>query len=85
MFIGLYVNYQLFLSDLKWIIPPQICEKFSNIKFNENPSSGSRAAPSGQTWRSQLLAFRNSANAPKLKSKIQPQASFNISHMELIL
>jgi hypothetical protein len=39
-----------------------IFEKFSNIKFNENPSCGSRVAAYGradrqQTWRSQRSLF----------------------------
>ena len=38
---------------------PQIFEKHSNIKFHENPSSGSRVAPCG------IVAFRKFANAPK--------------------
>jgi len=29
----------------------QILEKFSNIKFHENPSSGSRVVPCGQIDR----------------------------------
>jgi hypothetical protein len=29
----------------------QIVEKYSNIKFNENPSSGSRVVPCGRTDR----------------------------------
>ena len=36
----------------------QIFAKSSNMKFHENPSSGSRAVPFGQTWR-------NFVNAPK--------------------
>ena len=51
----------------------QIFEKYSKIKFHENPSSGSRTAPWGRTdrktdehtWRSQQSFFRNFANAPK--------------------
>ena len=46
----------------------QIFEKFSNIKFHENPSSGSRVVPwaktDGQTWRS-WVPFRNFADAHK--------------------
>jgi len=34
----------------------QIFEKYSNIKFHKNPSSGNQAVPcgqtAGQTWRS---------------------------------
>jgi len=29
----------------------QILKKYSNIEFNENPSSGSRVVPNGQTDR----------------------------------
>jgi len=47
----------------------QIFEIYSNIKFRENPSSGSRVVPCGQTDRQDegnvTAAFRNSANAPK--------------------
>jgi hypothetical protein len=42
-------------------------EKYSNIKLNENPSSGSRSvACDGRTDMTKLnVAFRNIANAPK--------------------
>jgi len=44
----------------------EIFEKSSNIKFHENPSSGSRAAPYGRTDMTNLIvAFRNFANVPK--------------------
>ena len=52
----------------------QIFEKSSNIKFHENPSSGSRVVPCGQTDRRTdgrtdmtklIVVFRNFANAPK--------------------
>jgi len=50
----------------------KIFEKCSNIKFNENPSSGSRVVPcermdgqNGQTEMTKLIvAFRNVANMP---------------------
>ena len=39
--------------------------KFSNIKFRENPSSGNRVVPCGQTdMTSLIVAFGNFANAP---------------------
>ena len=46
-----------------------IFEKYSNIKFHENPSSGSRDFPcgetDGQTDMTKLrVAFRNYASAP---------------------
>jgi len=41
-------------------------EKYSNIKFNENPPSGSRFVPCGRTEMAKLIAvFLNYANAPK--------------------
>ena len=48
----------------------QFFEKYSNTTIHENPSSGSRVVPCGQTNRrtdmTQLIdAFRNFANAPK--------------------
>jgi len=43
----------------------KIFEKFSNIKFHENPSSGSWVVPSGRTDMTKLIvAFCNFANAP---------------------
>jgi len=37
-----------------------------DIKFNENPSSGSWVAPRGRTGTTQLTAdLQNSVNAPK--------------------
>jgi len=47
----------------------QIFEKYANIKFQENPSSGSRLFPCGQTDVAKLIvAFRNFANATKNQS-----------------
>ena len=47
-----------------------IFEKSSNIKFHENPLSGSRAVPCGRTDMTKLMvAFRNFANAPEKKKK----------------
>jgi len=49
----------------------RIFEKYSSIKFLENPSTGRRVVPRGQTerWTADItkliFAFRNSANAPK--------------------
>jgi hypothetical protein len=40
-------------------------ENSSDIKFNQNPSSGSRVVPCGRTDMTKLIvAFRNFANAP---------------------
>ena len=50
----------------------QIFEKFSNIKFHENPSNGSRVAPCFQTDMMKLIAaFRDFANAPEITKKIR--------------
>jgi hypothetical protein len=48
----------------------QIFEKYSNIKFRENTSSGSRTVPRGGTDRHDeaKTCFRNFANAPKMAS-----------------
>ena len=46
---GFHVKRPLFLPSFNttWI-SQQIFEKYSNIKFHENPSSGSRNAPCGR-------------------------------------
>ena len=54
----------------------QSFEKSSNIKFNQNLSSGSRVVPCGRKDRQTALtklivAFRNSANAPE-KGRHEP-------------
>jgi len=58
----------------------EFCQSFvksSNIKFHENPSSGSRVVLRGRTDMTKLIVtFRNFANAPKnRKLKRRPQAS----------
>jgi hypothetical protein len=50
--------------------PKQIFEKFSNMKFNANPSSGGHVIPCWRTdgqrdTRKLRSAFRNFAKAPK--------------------
>jgi hypothetical protein len=71
MCIGLHVNYPLFLSDFKEIqLSGQIFEKYSNTKFYENLSSGSRVVPCGRTDRQTdttmlRVAFINFENAPE--------------------
>jgi len=45
-----------------------VLEKYSDVKFHENPSSGTRVVPCGRTDidTTQLIAaFRSLANAPK--------------------
>jgi hypothetical protein len=62
------------LVKLQWSLNflDRSSKKYSNIKFHENPSSGSPAVPCGrtdvQTWRKLIFAFRNFANAPKNKT-----------------
>jgi len=55
----------------------QFFEKNSNVKFRENPSSGSRGVPCGRTdgkkegrtdMTKLIVAFRNVVNAPKNSS-----------------
>jgi len=48
----------------------QIFEKYSNIKFHENPSSGNRVVPNGRKdgqidTIKLIFTFHNFANAPK--------------------
>jgi hypothetical protein len=53
---------------MKFEFSRQIFEKYSDIKFHENPSSGSRVVPcDGQQIKMTKLtaAFRNFAKAPK--------------------
>jgi hypothetical protein len=50
MYISLHVNYHLFMSAFNdTLVYGQIFEKYSNVMFHENPSSGSRVIPCGQT------------------------------------
>ena len=57
----------------------QIFETYSNTKFHENPSSGSRVLPCGRADMTKLtVAFRNFANAPqKAENEINRQISKN--------
>ena len=50
MYVGLHVKYRYssqIVTNLQ--LSRQIFEKYSNVKFHENPSSGSRFVPCGQT------------------------------------
>jgi len=53
MYIGLHVKYPLFLLDFNETLNflDRFFEKYSSMKFHENPSSGSRVvrADYGQT------------------------------------
>jgi hypothetical protein len=80
MYIGLHVKYLLFLSDFnKLEFSGQGFEKFSIIKFHENPSSGSRVVACGRTDRQTdrqtdmtkvIVSFRNFAYAPKTDAEM---------------
>ena len=71
---GLLVKYPLFVCDLmKTEFSRQIFEKCSNVKFNENPSNGSRVVTDGQTGMTKLIvAFRNFANVTENGDCIPP-------------
>ena len=49
---------------MKLELSRQIFEKYSDTKFHENPSNGSRAVPCGRTDMKLPVASRNFANAP---------------------
>ena len=75
MYAGLHVKYRYCCQILvKLEISRQMFEKYSNIKFHENPSSGSRVVPADahtdtdrQTDKTKLIvAVRNFANAPTI-------------------
>jgi len=49
-YLGLRVKYPLFLSEFnKTCLSQHIFKKYSNVKFHNNPSSGSRVVPYGRT------------------------------------
>ena len=68
MNIVLHVQYPLFLSDFNetCIFSRQIFEKYSNMKFYENPSSESRIVSSGRT-DGQTAGEHFLGRAPKLR------------------
>jgi len=53
VYLGLRVKYRLFSSDFNRtrISLTDLFEKYSNIKFSENPFSGNRVFPCGGTDR----------------------------------
>jgi hypothetical protein len=67
MYTGVCVKYSLFLSDLmKLEFSRHMFRKYTNMKFHENASGGTRHVSGGQTDRTKLIvAFQNFANAPK--------------------
>jgi hypothetical protein len=50
IYVGLHVIFAVFLSDFNET-SRQFFEKYSDIEFDENPSSGSRVVPCGETDR----------------------------------
>jgi hypothetical protein len=59
-YIGLHKKYPLFLYDLNFL--DSFSKKYSNVKFHENPSGGSRVVPRGETDVTKLiLAFHSIA------------------------
>jgi hypothetical protein len=57
---------------MKLEISRLIFEKYSNINFHENPSSGSHAVPCELTDETKLLvAFRHFANMLKKKRRME--------------
>jgi len=57
---------------MKLVFSRQIFEIYSNIKFHENSSSGSRVVLFGQTDMTKLIvAFRNFAKAPIKGNKLR--------------
>jgi hypothetical protein len=70
MYTGFHVTCPLFLSDLiKLEFSRQIFEKYSNIKFHKNSSSGRRVVPCRTDRRTDMtmliVDFRNFANTLK--------------------
>jgi hypothetical protein len=68
--ISLLIKHSLLSHLMKLEFSRHICEKYSNIKFHENPSSGRRLGPCGRTarWTDMTklrVAFRNFANVLK--------------------
>ena len=71
MYIGLHIKQViLFRFSINLNLFPDIFEKYSNIKFHENSSNGSRVVPCGRTGgrtdiTKLITAFRNFSNVPK--------------------
>jgi hypothetical protein len=73
MYVGLDVQYLLFSQILmKLEFSQQIFEKYSNIKFHENLSSGSRVHPCGWTERHEKATnyFHNFLSALRKGEKL---------------
>jgi len=80
--MGLQVNYSLFLSDFNEL-SRQFLENYSNIKFNENSSSGSWSIRKKE-WADMthlIVPLRNFTNVPtkRVRSMRTCQAHFGHS------
>jgi hypothetical protein len=68
MYLGLHVKYRYCCQILmKLEVSGQIFEKYSNIKFHANPSSGSRIVSCGQTDRHEADSRSSQFLRPCLK------------------
>jgi hypothetical protein len=76
MYIGLHIKYPILM---KLEFSRMIFENYSNIKYNENPSRGSRVVAcgwtggrtDGQTGMTKLIvAFYNFSNLSKNRNKL---------------
>jgi hypothetical protein len=66
MYIRLHANRYSCQILMKLEFSRQIFEEYSDIKFQENPSSGRRVVPCGETDMTKVIvAFHNYAKAPK--------------------
>ena len=81
-YISLRVHYPAFFCQIlmKLELSREIFEKYSNVKFHENPSSSSRVLPCRQTEDGQtnmmklIVAYCNLANAPQRVSNTSLQS-----------
>ena len=68
---------------MKFEFSLQIFEKYSDVKFHENPSSGNRVVPCSWTDTTNLLAaFRSFANVLK-NDTLYPTQDSNVSFTNL--
>jgi hypothetical protein len=59
---------------MKLNILDRVSKKYSNVKFHENPFSGSRVVPCGRTDMTTLVvAFRKFENVPKKNAVFEPE------------
>jgi hypothetical protein len=74
MYIGVHVKFPFVLSDFnKTGIFSDIHEKYSNIKFQENPSRVSPALPCGRTARHETTSLFVILGTRLNMSRFQPQ------------